>query len=120
MKYVSRGGTKLEGALKDLQINVEGLEILDVGASTGGFTDCVLQNGAKHVYAIDVGRGQLDVTLQKPSSSHLQGIIPRSRTLTRNIRQNFSDGGDGCFIHLVEKVLPTVIQCIQSGEPCSL
>jgi 23S rRNA (cytidine1920-2'-O)/16S rRNA (cytidine1409-2'-O)-methyltransferase len=57
--YVSRGGVKLEGAIKGFGINVEGKVCLDVGASTGGFTDCLLQHGAKRVYAVDVGWGQL-------------------------------------------------------------
>ena len=57
--YVSRGGIKLEGAIKGFGINVEGKVCLDVGASTGGFTDCLLQHGAKRVYAVDVGWGQL-------------------------------------------------------------
>jgi len=57
--YVSRGGIKLEGAIKRFGINVEAKVCLDVGASTGGFTDCLLQHGAKKVYAVDVGWGQL-------------------------------------------------------------
>jgi 23S rRNA (cytidine1920-2'-O)/16S rRNA (cytidine1409-2'-O)-methyltransferase len=57
--YVSRGGLKLEGALKDFAVNVQELVCLDIGASTGGFTDCLLQNGARRVYAVDVGYGQL-------------------------------------------------------------
>jgi len=57
--YVSRGGLKLEGALQALELNLDGLICLDVGASTGGFTDCLLQNGAARVYAVDVGYGQL-------------------------------------------------------------
>jgi len=58
-KYVSRGGYKLERALDYFQIDVTGLIALDIGASTGGFTDCLLQRGAATVYAIDVGKGQL-------------------------------------------------------------
>jgi len=58
-RYVGRGGTKLEGALRDFGINPAGYTALDIGASTGGFTDCLLQHGAKKVYAIDVGHGQL-------------------------------------------------------------
>ena len=58
-KYVSRGGFKLEKALRSFDINVQNRVALDVGASTGGFTDCLLQHGAKFVYAIDVGYGQL-------------------------------------------------------------
>ena len=58
-KYVSRGGHKLEHALKQFQLDVAGRVALDLGASTGGFTDCLLQHGAAKVYAVDVGRGQL-------------------------------------------------------------
>jgi 23S rRNA (cytidine1920-2'-O)/16S rRNA (cytidine1409-2'-O)-methyltransferase len=63
-KYVSRGGYKLEGAIKDFGINPEGKVCLDVGSSTGGFTDCLLKHGAKLVYAVDVGHGQLDYSLR--------------------------------------------------------
>ena len=59
LKYVSRGGLKLEKAIKSFPINLEGLVSMDIGASTGGFTDCMLQNGAAKVYAVDVGYGQL-------------------------------------------------------------
>src|SRR6476660_9130129 len=57
--YVSRGGIKLEGALDHFGISPEGLTALDLGASTGGFTDCLLQRGVRRVYAVDVGQGQL-------------------------------------------------------------
>ena len=63
--YVSRGGEKIEGALKSFAIDPKGMVIMDVGASTGGFTDCMLQKGAKKVYAVDVGYGQLAWKLQK-------------------------------------------------------
>jgi 23S rRNA (cytidine1920-2'-O)/16S rRNA (cytidine1409-2'-O)-methyltransferase len=59
-RFVSRGGEKLDGALRALGIEVSGRVALDVGASTGGFTDCLLQHGARRVYAVDVGYGQLD------------------------------------------------------------
>src|SRR6185503_1105467 len=59
-RYVGRGGIKLEAALREFTIDVSGLLCLDVGASTGGFTDCLLQNGARRVVAIDVGHNQLD------------------------------------------------------------
>ena len=65
--YVSRGGLKLEKALKSLDIDLSGKRCMDIGASTGGFTDCMLQNGASHVYAIDVGYGQLDWKLRNDS-----------------------------------------------------
>lgn len=59
MKYVSRGGYKLERAMENFPIRLEGKTCMDVGASTGGFTDCMLQNGARYVYAVDVGTNQL-------------------------------------------------------------
>lgn len=65
LPYVSRGGLKLEKALHRFDLTVEGKICTDVGASTGGFTDCMLQNGAVKVYAIDVGRGQLDWKLRQ-------------------------------------------------------
>jgi len=64
LKYVSRGGLKLEKALQTFALQPEGLVALDIGASTGGFTDCLLRNGASKVYALDVGRGQLAWTLR--------------------------------------------------------
>ncbi len=77
-RYVSRGGLKLEGALDDFSLNVEGRVALDVGASTGGFTDCLLQRGVRHVYALDVGHGQLAWRLQQDSRvTRLDGINSR-------------------------------------------
>lgn len=64
LPYVSRGGIKLEGALNNFNIDVNGLVIMDVGASTGGFTDCLLQRGAKKIFAVDVGKGLLDWKLR--------------------------------------------------------
>jgi 23S rRNA (cytidine1920-2'-O)/16S rRNA (cytidine1409-2'-O)-methyltransferase len=65
LKYVSRGGLKLEKALDHWHIDVTGLSCLDVGASTGGFTDCLLQRGAAHVVAVDTGYGQMDFRLRQ-------------------------------------------------------
>lgn len=79
-KFVSRGGHKLEHALQHFQLNVTGVVALDLGASTGGFTDCLLQSGAAKVYAIDVGHGQLAwklrqddrvVVMEKTNARHL-------------------------------------------------
>src|SRR5665213_2275342 len=64
-KFVSRGGQKLEHALLHFKLDVAGLVALDIGASTGGFTDCLLQNGAAKIFAIDVGQGQLAWKLRK-------------------------------------------------------
>lgn len=65
LKYVSRGGLKLEKAVNEFGLDLKGRICMDIGASTGGFTDCMLQNGAKKVYAVDVGKGQLDYKLRK-------------------------------------------------------
>ncbi len=65
LKYVSRGGLKLERALEHWQIDVSGQVCMDVGASTGGFTDCLLQHGAVRVIAIDTGYGQIDFRLRQ-------------------------------------------------------
>jgi 23S rRNA (cytidine1920-2'-O)/16S rRNA (cytidine1409-2'-O)-methyltransferase len=64
-RYVSRGGEKLEGALDEFHIDPSGRRCLDVGASTGGFTDCLLQRGATEVVTVDVGRGQLDWSIRQ-------------------------------------------------------
>ena len=68
MPYVSRGGLKLEKALHTFKINLKNKIVLDIGSSTGGFTDCALQHGAQHVIAIDVGKDQLDQKLQQNPS----------------------------------------------------
>jgi 23S rRNA (cytidine1920-2'-O)/16S rRNA (cytidine1409-2'-O)-methyltransferase len=78
LKYVSRGGLKLEGALEDFSINPTGLVCLDAGASTGGFTDCLIQKGAAHVYAVDVNIAQLAWKLQQD---------PRVTAIERNARE---------------------------------
>lgn len=65
LKYVSRGGLKLEKAMEHFGVELEGRVCMDIGSSTGGFTDCMLQNGAVKVYAVDVGHGQLDWKLRQ-------------------------------------------------------
>ena len=76
--YVSRGGVKLAAALEHFEIHVDGLACLDVGASTGGFTDCLLQRGASRVCAVDVGRGQLDWNLRNhPRVEVREGVNAR-------------------------------------------
>ncbi|HUQ17215.1 MAG TPA: TlyA family RNA methyltransferase [Candidatus Saccharimonadales bacterium] len=78
-RFVSRGGEKLDGALADFGVAVTDLVVLDVGASTGGFTDRVLQGGARVVYAIDVGRGQLDWRLRNdPRVVSREGVNART------------------------------------------
>ena len=79
-RYVSRGGDKLEGALEDLGVDPRGKLCLDVGASTGGFTDCLLQRGATRVYAVDVGYGLLDAKLRDDPR-----VVVRERINARNL-----------------------------------
>ena len=84
LKYVSRGGLKLERALEHWQIDVRGKVCLDVGASTGGFTDCLLQHGAAHVIAIDTGYGQMDFKLRQDPRVRLLEKV-NARYVTANV-----------------------------------
>lgn len=78
LRYVSRGGLKLERALERFGLDVRGLDAVDIGASTGGFTDCLLQRGANHVRAVDVGRSQLDAGLAAdPRVESFEGMNAR-------------------------------------------
>ncbi len=81
-RFVSRGGEKLAAALDAFQFDVSGRVCADVGASTGGFTDCLLQNGAARVYAIDVGYGQLDYTLRQD-----ERVVVMERTNARHVEK---------------------------------
>jgi 23S rRNA (cytidine1920-2'-O)/16S rRNA (cytidine1409-2'-O)-methyltransferase len=80
-KYVGRGGQKLERALTEFKIDPAGLTVLDVGSSTGGFTDCLLQRGAKKVYAVDVGTNQFDKNLKNDAR-----VVLMEETDIRNIK----------------------------------
>ncbi len=110
--FVSRGGIKLAGALDALAINPEGLVVLDVGASTGGFTDCVLQRGARRVYAVDVGHGQLHWRLRQDS----RVVALEGRHASRLRPDDFPEPADlatvDCSFISVLKVLPAVAQLI--------
>ncbi len=112
-KYVSRGGDKLEHALAAFQLDVRGLVAADIGASTGGFTDCLLQGGASKVYAIDVGHGQLDyrlrnetrvVVMEGVNARHLESL-PESVDIATI---------DASFISL-RHILPTVRRLLKPG-----
>jgi 23S rRNA (cytidine1920-2'-O)/16S rRNA (cytidine1409-2'-O)-methyltransferase len=114
--YVSRGGEKLEGALKHFQVRVQDRFCWDVGASTGGFTDCLLQNGARQVAAIDVGRGQLHWKLRQDPR-----VINLEKThILHASAADLSPGPpslvtvDVSFISL-EKVLPHLARLVPPG-----
>ena len=112
-RYVSRGGLKLAGALEAFDIDVSELDCLDVGASTGGFTDCLLQRGARRVVALDVGHGQLDWGLR--NDRRVTSIErTNARTLGNQTALPFDPAlatVDVSFISL-EKILPSIAQCL--------
>jgi 23S rRNA (cytidine1920-2'-O)/16S rRNA (cytidine1409-2'-O)-methyltransferase len=87
-KFVSRGGFKLEHALNHFQLDVAGLTVIDLGASTGGFTDCLLQHGARKIYAVDVGQGQLAWKLRQDPR-----VVVMEKTNARYLTcRDFKDG----------------------------
>lgn len=109
MKYVSRGGYKLEKAMEVFGIRLDGKICLDIGASTGGFTDCMLQNGASKVYAIDVGYGQFAWKLRND-----ERVVCLEKTNVRYVtREQVPDAGDFASIDVsfisLTKVLPAVL-----------
>ena len=111
-RYVSRGGLKLEKALQVFQVDVRDRIAIDVGASTGGFTDCLLQHGAKCVYAIDVGHGQIAWKIrQDPRVRVIEGT--NIRTIDVNRFESSIEIGvvDVSFISL-QKVLPIITQIV--------
>jgi 23S rRNA (cytidine1920-2'-O)/16S rRNA (cytidine1409-2'-O)-methyltransferase len=113
-KYASRGGFKLEGALEDFHVAPGGKTCLDVGASNGGFTDCLLQNGAVKVYAVDVNTDQLAWKLRE--DSRVAAIKLNARELTTTDLPELVDlvVADVSFI-AVKKVLPGAVQCAKPG-----
>ena len=121
MPFVSRGGLKLQKALDVFKIILSGKIAMDVGASTGGFTDCMLQHGAAKVYAVDVGYGQLAWKLR----SNVR-VVNMERTNIRNVtREDFLDEMDFASIDVafisLEKVLPIVFDVLKSsGEVVAL
>ena len=114
--YVSRGGLKLAQALKEFKIDPSGQTAVDIGASTGGFTDCLLQNGAAKVFAIDVGYGQLDWKLQSDDR-----VVMIDRTNARQLSLEHVGGEpldlaviDVAFISL-KLILPAVFPILKPG-----
>lgn len=113
--FVSRGGLKLEKGITDFGVSLTGLITADIGASTGGFTDCMLQHGAKKVYALDVGYGQLDWKLRNDPR-----VVVMERTNARNMapdwfaeRLQFASI-DVSFIS-IRLILPALFNCLQDG-----
>ncbi len=114
-RYVSRGGTKLENALEALGLDVTGRDCLDVGASTGGFTDCMLQRGALRVAAVDVAYGQIDQGLRAdPRVTVLERLNARELLPSDLSFAPSLATVDVSFISLT-KVLPAVKRCLAPG-----
>ena len=117
LRYVSRGGLKLEKALNEFPLTVEGKICMDIGASTGGFTDCMLQNGAKKVYSVDVGHGQLDWKLRND-----ERVVCMEKTNFRYMQpQDIDDvldfaSVDVSFISLTKILLPARRLLSAQGE----
>jgi 23S rRNA (cytidine1920-2'-O)/16S rRNA (cytidine1409-2'-O)-methyltransferase len=115
-RFVSRGGEKLAHALETFDIDVTGLTAVDVGSSTGGFTDCLLQNRAARVYAVDVGRGQLDYRLRTDQRvAVMEGVNARDLTLPETVDFAVADLS---FISL-RLVLPAIAANLSSGDRVS-
>src|SRR5262245_20622552 len=114
LPYVSRGGLKLAAALDHFEINVTNKTCLDIGASTGGFTDCLLQRGAARVTAVDVGHGQLDWKLRQDSRVELRENVNARYLAPDDFTSKFDIiVADVSFISLT-KILPVVPQLSQS------
>lgn len=117
LPYVSRGGLKLEKAMNNFDVTLEGKVCMDVGASTGGFTDCMLQNGAVKVYSIDVGYGQLDWKLRNDPR-----VVCMEKTNIRYVVPEDLEGPadfssiDVSFISLTKVLLPVRELLTEEGE----
>ena len=114
-RYVSRGGHKLEHALRHFQLDVAGFIALDLGASTGGFTDCLLQHGAAKIYAVDVGRGQLAWKLRQD-----RRVVVMEKTNARFLKpEQFAQPFDlavmDCSFISLRKILPAAAPLLKAG-----
>lgn len=120
-RFVSRGGLKLEGALTHCRLSVQGLKVLDVGISTGGFSDCLLQSGAESVLGVDVGHGQLHSSLSQHSRlQHLEGLNAREIDQNPQVRALMPAQGfdlivmDVSFIS-ISLIIPKLVSLLRPG-----
>ena len=113
-RYVGRGGIKLEKAITDFSIKLDGYTCIDAGASTGGFTDCMLQNGASRVYAVDVGTSQLDEKLRAD-----QRVISLENTDIRNAAEKIPEKADFITVDVsfisLKLVLPVIKKLLKAN-----
>jgi 23S rRNA (cytidine1920-2'-O)/16S rRNA (cytidine1409-2'-O)-methyltransferase len=123
-RYVGRGGHKLEGALTGFHLDVTGWRCLDLGASTGGFTDCLLQHGAREVVALDVGQGQLHWRLRNdPRVTVREGVNARdpAQLAAAGVRGPFDLVVADCSFISLRQVLPPAFDLLDSGgRVCAL
>ncbi len=122
VKFVSRGGLKMKGALEKVELDVRGFHALDIGISTGGFTECLLQSGASSVVGLDVGHDQLATKLKKdPRVQLLEGINARDLSQVPLIALNNGSKYDLCVIDVsfisLTLVLPEAIQYLKESAP---
>jgi 23S rRNA (cytidine1920-2'-O)/16S rRNA (cytidine1409-2'-O)-methyltransferase len=114
-RYVSRGGHKLEGALKGFGLDVTGWRCLDLGASTGGFTDCLLQHGAREVVAVDVGHGQLHWKLRQDARVKVYEGINARDLAGAGLSGPFDLVVADCSFISLRRVLPPAFDLLSSG-----
>ncbi len=121
LRYVSRGGVKLEAALREFQIDVNGFVCLDVGASTGGFTDCLLQHGARRVVAADVGHNQIDWKLRNDARVELREGVNARYLTPADFDEEFDLVTIDVSFILATRILPAVVPLlIPSGRVITL
>jgi 23S rRNA (cytidine1920-2'-O)/16S rRNA (cytidine1409-2'-O)-methyltransferase len=114
-RYVGRGGLKLEAALDHFRIAVAGKTCLDVGSSTGGFTDCLLQRGAARVYAIDVGTGQLDWRLRNDPSVVVHEQVNARYLSTEQVPETIDIAVCDVSFISITMILPAIMKLLASG-----
>lgn len=120
-RYVGRGGLKLEAALREFNINVEGLLCLDVGASTGGFTDCLLQHGARRVVAIDVGHNQMDWRLRSSARVEVREGVNARSLKPDDFEQKFDLAVMDVSFISATKVMPAIVPLLtENGRMVTL
>jgi 23S rRNA (cytidine1920-2'-O)/16S rRNA (cytidine1409-2'-O)-methyltransferase len=114
-RYVGRGGLKLEAALREFQLDVTGFTCLDVGASTGGFTDCLLQHGAAKVVALDVGHNQIDWRLRNDPRVEVREGVNARYLQPQDFPQKFDLAVMDVSFISATKVLPAIVPLIVTG-----
>ena len=114
-RYVGRGGLKLEAALQEFQLDVRGAVCLDVGASTGGFTDCLLQNGAARIFAVDVGHNQIDWRLRNDPRVEVREGVNARYLQPEDFPVRFDLAVVDVSFISATKVLPAIVPLMRNG-----